>query len=184
MAENIPETSGTEQKQTKKSSAREIKIAKVTLNVGSGKSEDLLKKGLILLKKLSPLKPVKTITRKRIPAWGLRPGLAIGCKVTIRKDPEALLKRLLVAKGKVLSEKNFDAQGNFSFGIPEYIDIEGLEYDPDLKIIGLEAAVTLERPGFRIKHRKVRRVAVGKKHKITKEDAIAFAQEKLGVEVN
>ena len=77
---------------------KEIKVAKLTLNIGAGKNEDLLKKGLILLKKLSPLVPVKTFTQKRIPGWGLRPGLAIGCKVTVRKNPEELLKRLLVAK--------------------------------------------------------------------------------------
>lgn len=161
---------------------RTIKIAKVTLNIGAGKNEEHLKKGLKLLEKLAPSAPVKTITSKRIPGWGLRPGLAIGCKVTVRKNAEALLKRLLAAKKMILSSKNFDTQGNFSFGIPEYIDIAGLEYDPDLKILGLEVAVTLERPGFRIKRRKVKMTPVGKEHRLTKEDAIKFVQ-KLGVEV-
>jgi len=169
--------------QKKSNPMREIKIAKVTLNIGAGKNEDLLKKGLVLLQKLSPVKPVKTVTQKRIPTWSLRPGLAIGGKVTIRKGAEALLKRLLVAKENILKSSNFDQSGNFSFGIPEYIDIEGLEYDPDLKIIGLEAAVTLERPGFRIKRRKICQVKVGKSHKITKEEAVAFVKERLGVEV-
>ncbi len=162
---------------------KEIKIAKVTLNIGAGKSEDLLKKGIVLLQKLSPYKPIKTLAKKRIPTWGLRPGLAIACKVTVRKEAENLLKRLLVAKENKLSEKNFDNSGNFSFGIPEYIDIEGLEYDPDLKIMGLEVAVTLERPGYRIKKRKVKTATIGKSHKISREEAMAFAQEKLGVEL-
>ena len=161
---------------------RTIGITKLTLNIGVGKSEDMLKKGLILLKKLSPLTPVKTISKKRIPAWGLRPGLAIGCKVTVRKDAQALLKRLLAAKENILSIKNFDNNGNFSFGVPEYIDVEGLEYDPDLKIMGLEVAVTLERPGFRVKHRRMKTAAIGAKHLITKEDAIGFVKS-LGVEV-
>lgn len=161
---------------------RKIKIAKVTLNIGAGKNEDHLKKGLKLLEKLAPSAPVKTITSKRIPGWGLRPGLAIGCKVTIRHNAEALLRRLLAAKKMTLSPHNFDTQGNFSFGIPEYIDITGLEYDPDLKILGLEVAVTLERPGFRIKRRKVKTTPVGKEHRISKEDAISFVQT-LGVEV-
>jgi len=168
---------------TKNNSMREIKVSKVTLNIGAGKNEDLLKKGLKLLQKLSPLNPVKTITKKRIPGWGLRPGLAIGAKVTIRNDTEELLKKLLVAKENILKEKCFDNQGNFSFGVPEYIDIEGLEYDPDLKIIGLEAAVTLERPGFRVKKRKITPRKINKNHKITKEDAIAFIKEKFAVEV-
>jgi large subunit ribosomal protein L5 len=163
-------------------SMRQIKIAKITLNIGAGKSDDMLKKGLALLKKLSPQTPVKTLAKKRIPAWGLRPGLAIGCKVTVRKNTEELLKRLLVAKENQLKARNFDQQGNLSFGIPEYIDIEGLEYDPDLKILGLEVAVTLERPGFRINKRKMSPKPVGRNHRITKESAIEFIQN-FGVEV-
>ncbi len=159
-----------------------IKIAQITLNVGAGKNEDMLKKGMKLLQMLAPVKPVKTFTSKRIPSWGLRPGLAIGCKVTVRKDTEKLLKRLLVAKENILKAKNFDKQGNFSFGIPEYIDIEGLEYDPELKIMGLEAAVTLERPGYRVKKRTQKPAKVGKSHQITKEEAIEFVRG-LGVEV-
>ena len=161
---------------------REIGIAKITLNIGVGKSEEQLKRGLKLLERISSQKPVATLAKKRIPAWGLRPGLAIGCKVTVRKDTQVLLRRLLAAKEMKLPEKKFDPRGNFSFGIPEYIDITGLEYDPELKIMGLEVAVTLERPGYRIKHRKLKNTAVGKTHIITKEEAIAFVQ-KLGVEV-
>lgn len=170
-----------ENKQT--NTMKEISVAKVNLNMGVGKNEDLLKKGIKLLQKISPLTPVKTVTKKRIPAWGLRPGLAVGCKVTVRKDAEILLKRLLVAKDNVLNESCFDNHGNFSFGIPEYIDIEGLEYDPELKIMGLEVAVTLERPGYRIKKRKIAPKRVGKLHQITKEAAIEFTKNKFSVEV-
>ncbi|MBI2666984.1 50S ribosomal protein L5 [Candidatus Woesearchaeota archaeon] len=161
---------------------KQIKIAKVTLNIGVGKSEEQLKRGLKLLEKISSQKPVATLSKKRIPAWGLRPGLAIGCKVTLRKDTEVLLRRLLAAKEMKLSERNFDLRGNFSFGIPEYIDISGLEYDPELKIMGLEVAVTLERPGYRIKHRRIKNTIIGKTHLITKGEAITFVQN-LGVEV-
>ncbi len=162
---------------------RKIKVEKVTLNIGVGKDENLLKRGLKLLQKLSPLNPVKTTTQKRIPGWGLRPGLIIGCKVTVRKDAEELLKRLLAAKSNALKENNFDGKGNFSFGVPEYIDIEGLEYDPELKMMGLEVAVTLERPGYRVKKRKIQPKKIGKYHQITKEEAMAFVKG-LGVEVN
>jgi large subunit ribosomal protein L5 len=170
--------------EVKSNPMKEIKVDKVTLNIGVGKNEDMLKKGLVLLKKLSgEVTPVSTTTSKRIPGWSLRPGLKIGCKATIRKNTIELLKRLLVAKENILSEKNFDNQGNFSFGIPEYIDIDGLEYDPDLKIMGLEVAVTLNRAGFRIKKRKIKPSKIGKNHLITKNDAISFVTKKLGVEV-
>lgn len=166
----------------KKNHMRDIRVEKVTLNIGAGKSEETLKKGLKLLQKLSPQTPVKTLARKRIPAWGLRPGLAIGCKVTVRKDAQAFLKRLLVARENALPASVFDDQGNFSFGIPEYIDIEGIEYDPELKIMGLEVAVTLTRPGFRVKNRKIRSQKIGKRHRISKDDAVTFMKG-LGVEV-
>ncbi len=162
---------------------REIKISSLSLNIGAGKDENKLKKGLKLLKKITGRAPVKTISKKRIPGWGLRPGLAIGCRITIRKDTNALLKRLLVAKDNTLSLKNFDQNGNFSFGIPEYIDIEGMEYDPELKIMGLEVAVTLERPGYRIKKKKIRTKKIGKNHKITKDDAIQFIKTKFNATI-
>ncbi len=166
----------------KKNPMKEISIEKVTLNIGAGKNEELLKKGLKLLEKIAGQKPVKTITQKRIPGWGLRPGLAVGCKLTVRKNASALLKKLLAAKRYTLSERNFDHSGNFSFGIPEYIDIAGMEYDPELKIIGLEVAVTLRRPGYTLRNRKLRPGTIGRSHRITREEAIAFAQS-FGVEV-
>src|SRR3989344_5352105 len=99
-------------KQTQTNPMREIRLVKLTLNIGAGKNEDLLKKGLKLLQKLAVNIPVKTVTKKRLPAWGLRPGLIIGCKVTIRKkQAEELLRRLLVAKEKVLLADNFDNRG-------------------------------------------------------------------------
>lgn len=171
-------------KKTEQNSMKEITVSKVTLNVGAGKNEDMLKKGLKLLKKLSgEVNPLETVTNKRIPTWNLRPGLKIGCKVTIRKNTAELLKRLFVAKGNALNTTNFDDNGNFSFGIPEYIDVEGLEYDPELKMMGFEVAVTLQRPGYRIKDRRIRPVRIGKKHKITKDEAINFVTTKFGVQI-
>ena len=162
---------------------KEIYIEKVTLNVGAGKNEELLKKGLKLLEKITSCKPVETKTQKRVPGWGLRSGLAIGCKVPVRDGCQELLLRLLAAKENTLKTSNFDSQGNFSFGIPEYIDIKGLDYDPELKIMGLEAAVTLERPGFKVKKRKIKPSSIGKSHRISQKEAIEFVRG-LGVEVN
>jgi len=99
--------------ETKTNPMREIKIAKISLNIGAGKDENQLKKGLKLLKKITGANPVSTSTKKRIPGWGLRPGLAIGCKVTIRKNTEQLLKRLLVAKENILLLKTLIEQAIF-----------------------------------------------------------------------
>ncbi|MDD5253603.1 MAG: 50S ribosomal protein L5 [Candidatus Nanoarchaeia archaeon] len=163
---------------------RNIKIEKVTLNIGTGEPGLKLENAIYLLKKITNAQPVECASKKRIPTWGVRPGLVIGCKVTIRKkEAEELLKRLFIASEKKLSSKKFDNNGNFSFGVAEYIDIPGMEYDPKVGIIGLEAAVTLERPGFRIKKRKVHKAKIPTRTKITKKDAMDFIKEKFGVEI-
>ena len=161
---------------------RQIRIEKVTLNVGAGKNQDLLSKGMKLLEKLAGRPPVKTITQKRIAGWGLRPGLPIGCKVTIRgAGAIELFKKMLGAKDNILEDSKFDNKGNLSFGIPEYIDIPGAEYDPEIGIIGLQVSVTLERPGFRIKKRRLKNKKISASHEINKDDAIEFMKKEFKV---
>ena len=163
---------------------QEIKIGKITLNMGVGESGDKLDKAFSLLKYISKSKPVKTSTMKRIPTWSIRPKLNIGTKVTLRgKKAEELLKRLFKANNNKIQEKKFDKNGNFSFGIKEYINILGVEYQPEMGIIGLEAAVTLERPGFRIKIRRLKKSKVGIKHKITKEESMEFIKKMFNIEI-
>ena len=160
----------------------EVKIEKVTLNVGAGKDANLLSKGVKLLKNLTGIAPVHTTTQKRIPTWGLRPGLAIGCKITLRGEKAAeILPRLLKAKDNLLKDSCFDNNGNVSFGIPEYIDIPESKYDPDIGIIGLQVSVTLKRPGFRVKQRSIKPAKVGKSHRISQTDAMTFFKEKFSV---
>ncbi len=172
------------QRQADSNVMRRLKIAKVTLNIGAGKSTEKLEKGLKLLKAITGIPPVKTFTNKRIPNWGLRPGLPIGCKLTIRKTASIeLLKRLIHARDNKLSESQFDDEGNVAFGIPEYIDIQGVDYDPAIGIMGLEVCVTLERPGFRIKRRKLMKRKIPTKHRVTKQEAIDFMKEKFGIAV-
>ena len=161
-----------------------IKIEKVTLNVGAGKEQSKLEKGIVLLKNITGINPVKTFTNKRIPTWGLRPGLPIGCKLTLRKkNAEEILSRLLDAKDNKLTLHQFDKEGNIAFGIHEYIDIPGTKYDPKIGIMGLEVCVTLERSGFRIKRRRIMKRKIPNKHRITKEDAMEFMKKKFNVEI-
>ncbi|MEM0230963.1 MAG: 50S ribosomal protein L5 [Candidatus Woesearchaeota archaeon] len=163
---------------------REIIIEKVTLNIGVGKNPEKMDKAVKLLSVITGKTPIKTVTNKRLPAWGLRPGLPIGCKVTLRKeDAESILKRLLDAVDGKLKSSQFDNEGNISFGIHEYISIPGTKYDPEIGLMGLQACITLERRGFRIKRRKIKQKKISKHHKITKEEAIAFMKEKYGATV-
>ena len=163
---------------------RKIRIEKITLNVGAGKDEEKLARGVKLLKRITGIDPLKTITNKRIPTWALRPGLAIGCKITLRgESAKELLKRLLEAKDFKLNRKQFDKDGNVSFGIHEYVDIPSVDYDPEIKIMGLEVAVTLERPGYHIKKRKIMPKQIGKKHRITIPEAIEFMKSEMGIKL-
>lgn len=163
---------------------RQIRVEKITLNIGAGKDPKVLEKGVKVLKSITGIDPVKTITQKRIPGWGLRPGLPIGCKITLRgKQSTELLKRLLDARSFTLTESQFDQNGNVSFGLPEYIDIPGVKYDPEIGIMGLQVCVTLERPGYRVKRRRLRRSTVSRRHTVNKQEAIAYMQEQFNVKI-
>ena len=165
-------------------SMRDVRIEKITLNIGCGKDQSRLDKGVELLKSITGVAPVKTFTQKRIQEWGLRPGLPIGCKVTLRKQAaKELLKRLLDAREFKLQDSQFDDNGNVSFGIHEYIDIPGVKYDPKIGIMGLQVCITLERPGFRIKRRVIRSAKVPKKHRITKNESVQFMSKEYSVKM-
>ena len=165
-------------------SMRIIKVEKITLNIGAGKSTEVLEKGQKLIKNITGTDPVKTYTNKRIPTWGLRPGLPIGCKLTLRKSvAKEMLIKLLQAKDSQLKEGQFDNEGNIAFGIHEYIDIPGVNYDPDIGIMGLEVCVTLERPGLRIKRRKALRRKIPVSHKISRQESVEFMKKEFNLKV-
>ena len=163
---------------------KEILVEKVNLNIGTGGPGEKLEKATKLLEKVSGSKPVATKTLKRIPTWDIRPGLEIGCKVTLRrKKAEELLRKLLSAVNNKLPSSKFDDHGTVSFGISEYLNIPGIQYDASIGIIGLEVAVTLMRRGYRIKRRKIQTKKIPPRHNIKKEEAIDFFKNKFNVKV-
>ena len=161
---------------------RKIQIEKITINIGCGDAGAKLEKAKILLEGLINKKVVITKTRKRTTFGGAK-GRPIGCKVTLRgKNAEDFLKKAFDANDKKLSKNVFDSKGNFSFGIKEHIDIPGVRYDPEIGIFGMDVCVTLERPGFRIKRKKIPS-KIGKHHLIKPEDSIEWVSKNYGVEV-
>ena len=163
---------------------KKISLAKIVLNMGVGKSGDPIEIGKKALEQITGKKPNARNAKKPQRDWGVRKGEPIGVAVTVRgNDATELLKRLLAAKDNQIKEKIFDSEGNFSFGITEYIDIPEIKYDPNIGIIGLEVSVSLARPGFNIKLRSRRKAKVGKNHRITKNDAIKFLTEEFGVKI-
>ncbi len=168
-----------------KNPMKEVRISKLTLNIGAGKDYKVLERGMMLLKSLTGIEPVKTITQKRLQAWGLRPGLPVGCMITIRDQEKikALLPNLLDAKNNVLARKMFDNLGNISFGIPECIDITGYNYTPEIGILGLQASITLTRRGQRVMRRRLHRAKIGRHHEIGRDEAVKFMKDNYGIQL-
>ena len=77
-----------------------------------------------------------------------------------------------------LRKENFSNRGNFGFGIQEHIDL-GIKYDPTIGIYGMDFYVVLARPGFRVSYRKKKPGHVGFKHRVTKDEAMKWFQQKV-----
>jgi large subunit ribosomal protein L5 len=160
------------------------RIRKVTLNIGVGAEGERLDKAFSLLQTFSGQKPVKTMTLKRIPTWGIRPKQLVGVKVTLRNErAEDVLKRALEAVARTVKAGSFDRRGNLSFGIKESLDIPGLKYDPKVGVFGLDVCVTIARPGMRARERKAHKGPVAPKHMLTRDEGIAFMKERFNVVV-
>lgn len=162
---------------------REIRIEKVILNMGCGGDLAKIEKAKKLLKKLTGREPKITLSKKRS-TFGIAKGKPVGVMVTLRKkEAEDFLKKAFDGIGNRLKEEWFDEFGNFSFGIKEYIDLPGIKYDYDIGLMGFDVCVTLERPGFRIKRRKIQKRKIPKEHRITRQEAIEWVKKKFGIEV-
>ena len=162
----------------------EPRIAKVTINIGVGEAGERLEKAEKVLELLTGKKPVKTIAKRTNKEFGIRKGMPIGCKVTLRKkDAEEFLKKALGILNNKIPSYSFDDEGNFSFGIPDYTLFPDQKYDPEIGIFGMDVCVTVERAGYRIKHRKIRRRKIPARHRVKREEAMEFIKKKFNVEV-
>lgn len=128
--------------------------------------------------------------------------------VTVRGfKANEILDRALKVKEYELKKKNFSATGCFGFGITEHIDL-GLKYDPatgkffkqslafgvsrreflnmiltilihaHTGIFGMDFYIILIRPGYRVARRKIKPGRIGTHHRVKKEDAIKWFQDK------
>jgi len=160
---------------------REIKIEKVALNIGCGDNKDKIEKAAKLLEMLTNKKPLITKSKRRS-TFGVSKGKPIGVMVTLRgKDAEDFLKKALFAVDNKLKKTQFDNEGNFSFGVKEYIDIQGVKYSHQIGMLGMDVAVSLERPGFSVKKRKIQKRKIPRTHRINKEESIDWLKNNFGV---
>lgn len=161
---------------------KEIRIQKITVNIGCGEAGDKLDKSKKLLAELIGKKVITTHTHGRT-TFGMPKGRAIGCKVTLRgQDAEDFLKRALEGVDMKLKEYVFDKQGNFSFGVKEHISLPGVRYDPGIGIHGMDVCVTLERRGYRVA-RKRSPGKISSTHRIKPEESMEWTKNKFGVKV-
>jgi large subunit ribosomal protein L5 len=156
-------------------SIKDIKIGKVVVNIGVGQSGQPLSNAMQILEQITDQKPNQRPAKQSIRPWGIRKGEPMACAVTLRGErANEFLRKALIAVRHRINPRSFDKDGNFAFGIREHIDIPGTRYDPQMGIIGMDVAVTLERAGYRVSRRKRASSKVGSSHRVTPEEAREF----------
>lgn len=162
----------------------QVKVEKVTVNISVGNSGEELEKAVEVLENLTGQKPQRRAAQKSVRDFGIRKGEPIACIVTLRKDRAvSFLKNALEAVSRRIPTSHFDDYGNFAFGIKEHIEIPGTRYVPELGIFGMDVCVTLEKPGRRIQRRRRRSATVGRRQRVSKEEAQSFMTEFFQVAV-
>lgn len=161
---------------------QELYVDKVVVHMGVGESGERLVKAEDLMREITGQEPIRAIAKRTQPAFGIRKGAPIGCRVSLRgKNAENFITTALDIIGRRLSSRQFDINGNFSFGIEEHTDFPGQSYDPMIGIYGMDVNVVLERRGIRIARRAAQRRKLPIKQRVTKDDAIAFMADRYKV---
>jgi large subunit ribosomal protein L5 len=127
------------------------RVDKIVLNMGVGEAVSDSKKvqsALADLALIAGQKPATTKARKSIATFKLRDGMAIGGKVTLRKNRmyEFLDRLVTIALPRVrdfrgLNPNSFDGRGNFAMGIKEHIIFPEINYDQVTDIWGMDVIV-------------------------------------------
>ena len=128
------------------------KLDKIVINMGVGEAVADSKKiqsALADLTRIAGQKPVATKARKSVANFKLREGMAIGAKVTLRKDRmyEFLDRLITIALPRVkdfrgLKPTSFDGRGNYAMGLKEHIVFPEINYDQIDQIWGMDIVVT------------------------------------------
>ena len=163
---------------------RDVHVDKVVVNIGVGEAGERLVKAQKVLEMVTGQKSVETISKTVNRDLGIRKGMPLGCKVTLRGETaEEFLDKALSIRERRVPEYSFDKEGNMSFGISDYTDFEGMKYDPEIGIFGMDINVVLRRPGNRITQRALLKRRVPKKHRVERDEAIQYMKDKFEVEV-
>lgn len=128
------------------------RIEKITINMGVGEGTQDRKKVTTAAEEMALIsgqKPVICRAKKSVAQFKLREGMAIGCKVTLRRDRmyEFLDRLITVAMPRIrdfrgLNPKSFDGRGNYAMGLKEQIIFPEISYDQIEKVRGMDIIVT------------------------------------------
>ncbi len=124
------------------------RLEKIAVNVGVGQAiqdPKLLDAAVNDLQTIIGQKPVITRARKSISNFKLRDGMAIGCRVTLRRARmyEFLDRFISVAVPRIrdfrgFSDKSFDGRGSYTVGVKEQIIFPEVDVDRVTRIIGMD----------------------------------------------
>lgn len=151
---------------------RNINISKVVVNIGTGSNDTLQLSAKRLIETITGRKPADEISKTRNPSFKIAKGQKIGAFVTIRgDDAKKLITRLFEAVDNKIKYESI-SNNSLSFGIPEYIDITGVKYDPKVGMMGMNVNVSFKRKGTRVALRKKNNARVPQKHRAVPRDEI------------
>jgi large subunit ribosomal protein L5 len=163
---------------------RDLRVEKVVVNIGVGEAGERLAKAEKVLEMVTGQKPVETLSKTVNRDLGIREGMPLGCKVTLRGDAAVdFVKQALSIREMRVPEYSFDQEGNMSFGISDYTDFEGMKYDPEIGIFGMDISVVLRRPGNRITQRALLKRRIPKSHRVGRDEAIQYMKDNFQIEV-
>ena len=127
------------------------KLDKIVINMGVGEAVNDRKAvdGAVAdLTAITGQKPVVTKSRTSIATFKLREGMAIGAKVTLRRDRmyEFIDRLVNIALPRVrdfrgLNGKSFDGRGNFAMGLKEQIVFPEIDYDKVDMVRGMDIII-------------------------------------------
>ena len=127
------------------------KLEKIVINMGVGEAVNDRKAvdGAVAdLTAITGQKPVVIKSRVSIATFKLREGMAIGTKVTLRRDRmyEFVDRLINIALPRVrdfrgLNGKSFDGRGNFAMGLKEQIVFPEIDYDKVDQVRGMDIII-------------------------------------------
>ncbi|MFZ4120526.1 MAG: 50S ribosomal protein L5 [Caulobacterales bacterium] len=132
------------------------RLEKIVLNMGVGEAVGDSKKltsALEAMTLVSGQKPVTTRAKQSIAGFKIRENMAVGCKVTLRKERmyEFLDRLVTIALPRVkdfrgLNGKSFDGRGNYAMGLKEHLVFPEIDYDKVDTIWGMDIIVCTTAP--------------------------------------